>query len=71
MKFARLVSWMHRHPDPDTEARSVAKAARADVLEEQASAVIAQARRSTRDVERVIRANHLAPKIAAALRENR
>ena len=67
----KWLAWLHRHPDPEQAKRSREKAAKADALEAQAHAAIVNANRTTRNVERVIRENHLAPKIAAALRENR
>ena len=67
----KWLAWLHRHPNPVEERRGRESAAKADALAVQAHAAIKNARRSTRDVESVIRANHLAPKIAAALRETR
>lgn len=67
----KWLAWLHRHPDPDEARRSRESAAKADALEQQAHAAIVRAHRSTRNVERVIRENHLAPKIYAALRETR
>lgn len=65
------LAWLHRHPDPIEERRGRESAAKADELEVRAHDAITNAHRSTRSVERVIRENHLAPKIYAALRETR
>lgn len=63
--------WKRRPDDHEAAQRGRVLEVRVRAAQDEAVAAIADAERAKRRAQRLIRENHLAPRIAAALREHR